>query len=115
MKKYTSREQIIKDIDKALAKVTKAKAVAQEHLDQESFLIGTTNLSELRAHREAADFQLRKIKRLENVRLKMLKEKLSEFDTAPLALPPDTLPAKTSSPALPPPMPPCASSDDVTP
>lgn len=55
MKKYTSRDQILKDIDAALAKVQKAKVVAQEHLDQEALLLGMTSLTELRAHREAAD------------------------------------------------------------
>jgi len=87
MKRYTSREQIVKDIDSALRKVGNAKAVAQEHLEQEEFLKGVHHLlSELRAHRDKADFQFRKIKRLETVRLPYLKAKLSEFDTQPLPL-----------------------------
>jgi len=81
MKRYTHRDQIIADIDRARAKIKKAKIVAQEHLDAEAFLTGTTDLSGLRLHREAADKQFRKIKRLENVRLKKLGEKLAEMDT----------------------------------
>jgi hypothetical protein len=84
MKRYTCRDQIIADIDRAHAKIAKAKVVAQEHLDAEEFLTGTTDLSGLRLHREAADKQFRKIKRLENVRLKKLGEKLAEMDTVPM-------------------------------
>jgi len=115
MKCYTNRDQIIKDIDKALAKVSKAKLVAQEHLDQEALLLGSDNLSDLRAHRKAADFQFRKIKRLQDVRLKELKAKLSEFDTATLALPPDTSLEPSPSPLAQLQTEPCASSDGVTP
>ena len=84
MKIYKNRDQIIADIDRAHAKISKARVVAQEHLDAEEFLIGTTDLTGLREHREAADKQFRKIKRLINVRLKKLGEKLAEMDTAPL-------------------------------
>jgi len=84
MKKYTHRNQILTDIDHAHAKISMAKIVAQEHLDAESLLTGTTDLSGLRLHREAADKQFRKIKRLENVRLKNLGEKLAEMDTVPM-------------------------------
>jgi hypothetical protein len=93
MKRYTSREQIIKDIDGACEKVKKALKVAQEHLDQEELLTGATEkVEELRRHREAADFQFRKIKRLKEVRLIKLKERLAEFDTGALisTSPPDT-------------------------
>jgi hypothetical protein len=38
MKKYAFREQIIKDIDRALEKVQKALEAAQEHLDYEAML-----------------------------------------------------------------------------
>lgn len=85
MKKYTSREQIVKDIDVARKKITKAKLVAQEHLDQEELLTGGSNLIELRKHREAADFQFRKIKRLEDRRLPQLGRKLAEWDTLELS------------------------------
>jgi len=88
MRKYKTREQIIRDIDNALAKVIKAKVVAQEHLDQEELLTGGNNLVELRKQREAADKQFRKIKRLETVRLPKLKEKLAEWDTIPLDVAP---------------------------
>lgn len=90
MKKYTTSTQIEKDIDSAYKKIAKAKAVAQEHLDCESLLVGTTALDELRQHREAADKMFRKIKRLETVRLPKLKEKLQEFNTLsmPGILPP---------------------------
>ncbi len=113
MKRYTSREQIIRDIDSALKKVRLAKVKAQECLDQEELLNGSVeNLSELREHREKADFQFRKIRRLENVRLPALKEKLAEFDT--LALP-GTLPDTGCSPASPqPPLEPVASSCDAS-
>lgn len=115
MKRYTSRDQILNDIDKALAKVAKAKLAAQEHLDNEEFLKGIDEkLSELREYREQADYQFRKIKRLETVRLPYLKTKLSEFDTATFPsldtaseknpLPPQPLPIETG-----------ASSDDVPP
>lgn len=84
MKTYTSAAQIEKDIDSALRKVAKAKLVAQEHLDMEELLKGTTNVVELREHRDAADKQFRKIKRLETVRLAKLKAKLAEFNTGAL-------------------------------
>jgi len=84
MKHYTSREAILKDIDAAHRKIVKAKKVAQEHLDAEELLGGTGEIKELREHREAADKQFRKIKRLETVRLKQLGEKLAEFDTMSL-------------------------------
>jgi len=84
MKIYKTRDQILKDIDSANRKIAKAKVVAQEHLDAESFLIGTTDLTGLRQHREAADKQFRKIKRLKNVRLKKLGDKLAEMDTIPI-------------------------------
>ena len=86
MKIYTTKEQVEKDIDSALNKVTKAKALAQEHLDAESLLEGTGDLTSLRIHRDAADKQFRKIKRLETVRLRFLKEKLAEMLTGSLAL-----------------------------
>jgi hypothetical protein len=84
MKKYTNCNQIIADIDRAHAKIAKAKLVAQEHIDAESFLTGTTDLSGLSLHREAADKQFRKIERLQNVRLKKLGEKLAEMNTMSL-------------------------------
>lgn len=115
VKKYTSREQIIKDIDSAHKKITKAKKVAQEHLDQEEFLTGGSELQELRKHREAADFQFRKIKRLENRRLPMLGRKLAEWDTIPLVASPDTEPAKLPPPCEPPQPQPFSASDDVLP
>lgn len=115
MKKYTTPEQVTKDIDSALKKIEKAKRVAQEHLDQEQFSTGGNELSELRKHREAADFQFRKIKRLETVRLPKLKAKLAEMRTTPLALPPDTLPVKPPQPASPDPIPPDVASSDVMP
>lgn len=100
MKTYTSAAQIEKDIDSALRKVAKAKIIAQEHLDMEDLLKGTTNVSELREHRDAADKQFRKIKRLETVRLAKLKEKLQEFNTLslPLTSLPDTSPDSSSHP-----------------
>lgn len=85
MKTYTSTLQIERDIDKAYAKISKAKKSAQEHLDAEALYIGSTKLDEIRFHREAADKLLRKIKRLETVRLPKLKEKLQEMNT--IALP----------------------------
>lgn len=88
MKNYTSATQVIKDIDSALKKIEKAKKVAQEHLDQEEFLTGGNELSELRKHREAADFQFRKIKRLESVRIPKLRQKLAEMETEPLGITP---------------------------
>lgn len=84
MKRYTSREQILKDINSAHAKIAKAKQIAQSHLDEEELFAGTDNASELRKCRDAADKQFRKIKRLETVRLPKLGEKLAEFDTIPL-------------------------------
>ncbi len=84
MKRYTSREKIIKDIDGALKRVASAKRLAQEYLDDEELLTGTSAVDKLRKAREAADFQFRKIKRLENVRLPALKAKLAEFDTSSL-------------------------------
>ncbi len=86
MKNYKTREPIIKDIDAAHRKITKAKRIAQEHLDAEELLTGTGEVQELREHREAADKQFRKIKRLETVRLKQLGDKLAEFDTIQLTL-----------------------------
>lgn len=97
MKKYTSTEQIERDIDKAYAKIAKAKEVAQGYLDEEQLLIGGTDVSELRDVREKADFQFRKIKRLEDVRLPKLKSALAEFNTLTLPLP-DTAPDSVSPP-----------------
>lgn len=84
MKRYKNREQILKDIDRAHAKIAASKKVAQGFLDEEELLTGTGNLVELRAARESADKQFRKIKRLETVRLPKLGEKLAEMDTLPL-------------------------------
>lgn len=84
MKKHTHRDQIVKDIDRAHAKIKFAKEAAQGFLDEEELLTGTGNVVELRAAREAADKQFRKIKRLETVRLPKLGEKLAEMDTIPL-------------------------------
>lgn len=85
MKKYKDAQQIERDIDKAYKKIESAKKSAQDHLDTEALPIGTTALDELRYHRECADKLLRKIKRLETVRLPKLKEKLQEMNT--IALP----------------------------
>lgn len=85
MKKYSSAAQIEKDIDSAHKKIAKAKAIAQEHLGAEALLLGASDLTEIREHREAADKQFRKIKRLEAIRLPKLKAKLQEFNTIPLA------------------------------
>lgn len=103
MKKYTSSAQIEKDINSAYKKIAKAKVVAQEHIDAESLLIGTTALDELREHREAADKMFRKIKRLETVRLPKLKEKLQEFNTLALpgVLPPNNEPGLSPESAPP--------------
>lgn len=106
MKKYTSSTQIEKDIDSALRKVAKAKATAQEHLDMEDLLKGADNASELREHREAADKQFRKIKRLESVRLVKLKNALAEFNTGALPFAePCSGPDSSSRPASPYPSP----------
>jgi len=102
MKKYTHRDQIIKDIDSALRKIEKAKKVAQGYLDEEELLLGTDNVSEYRQARENADKQFRKIKRLETLRLPKLKEKLAEMDTIEL---PGTQPVAASPVPLPPPSP----------
>lgn len=85
MKKYKDAKQIERDIDKAYKKIGVAKKDAQEHLDAEALFIGSTKLDEIRFHRESADKLLRKIKRLETVRLPKLKEKLQEMNT--IALP----------------------------
>lgn len=114
MKLYTSREQIIKDIDGALKKVARAKTTAQEHLDAEELLTGSSNVTELRKERELADKQFRKVKRLETVRLPKLKSKLAEWDTVPLnGL--DTLPEPNQEPAQSLQPQPAFSPDDVTP
>lgn len=84
MKNYKSRDQILKDINAAHRKIAKAKLVAQGFLDEEELLTGTMNLVDMRAAREAADKQFRKIKRLETVRLPKLGAKLAEMDTMPL-------------------------------
>lgn len=98
MKRYTSREQILKDIDSAHKKIAKARRVAQSYLDEEELFSGTDNASELRKCRDAADKQFRKIKRLETVRLPKLGEKLAEMDTIPL-IPSHTAPEQTSTPS----------------
>lgn len=84
MKTYTTREAIIKDIDSAYRKMGNAQAIAQEHLDQEELLKGSSEVIQLRHEREAADKQFRKIKRLQTDRLPKLKECLAMFDTLPL-------------------------------
>ena len=86
MKSYTHRDQILKDIASAHKKIEKAKVLCQDHLDSEKLLEGTDSVVEMRTHREAADKLLRKIKRLQEVRLKKLGEKLAEMDTAPLPI-----------------------------
>jgi len=114
MKRYTSVAQVDKDIDKAHMKIAKSKAIAQEHLDAESLLEGSTDVTELRQHREAADKQFRKIKRLESVRLKRLGEERSRLCTPVFAVPgiaPETLPQ--SAPPLQPS--PSGASSDVMP
>lgn len=85
MKRYTTRDQIIKDIDSEHRKIAEAKIVEQEHLDEEELLTGTNDLTGLREARDKADKQFRKIKRLETMRLPKLGEKLAEFDM--MALP----------------------------
>ena len=81
MKRYTTREQILKDIDRAHAKVKKLEAQAQEQLDAESLLAGTDAVAEKRKHGEAADKLLRKIKYQKERRLPKLGAKLAEMDT----------------------------------
>lgn len=115
MKRYTSREQILKDIDSAHRKIAKANVAAQEHLDNEEFLRGATeSVAEMRQHREAADFQFRKIERLKTKRLVALGAKLAEFDTRAL-FSPGNEPA--SGPHTPSPLPPepCDALNDVPP
>jgi len=104
VKRYTKREQIIKDIDTAHRKIAKAKVVMQEHFDMEELLRGCGANAEQRAATEAADKQMRKIKRLETVRLPQLGAKLAEFDTIPI-IPSDTLPGTSSEPFSTPPSP----------
>lgn len=116
MKTYKTREQIIRDIDSAYRKIGNAKAIAQEHLDNEQLLVGSpSQLSELRKEREKADKQFRKIKRLETVRLPKLKTRLAEWDTPLLNGADDIALAKTPAPVPPTPPPPSAESDDVLP
>lgn len=99
MRKYKNRDQIIRDIDKARAKVQCAKKIAQEHLDAEELLTGiASRLSELKQHRENADAQFRKIKYLETRRLPALGNALAEWDTKLL---PGIAPAPTSAPVPP--------------
>lgn len=84
MKNYKTRDQILKDIDTAHRKIKKAKAAAQGFLDEEELLTGTGNVVDLRAAREAADKEFRKIKYQQDKRLKLLGERLAEMDTMPL-------------------------------
>jgi hypothetical protein len=114
MKRYTSVAQVDKDIDSAHRKIAKAKLVAQEHLDAESLLEGTTDVTELRQHREAADKQFRKIKRLENVRLRKLGEERSRIYT-PVFSVPGISPEPNQPPVPQPPPEPVGASGDVTP
>lgn len=114
MKRYTTREQIVKDIDRALAKVQKSLEQAREHLDAEELLTGGDNVTALREEREKADKLFRRIKRLQERRLPALKSKLAEFDT--ISLLPDDKSPETNLESSPPNQPlPSAEQCDVSP
>lgn len=78
-----SREQILRKIDLANARIKKLKTLAQDALDSEQLFLGS-DVNETRKFREEADKHFRAIKRLEKVRLAKLGRALAEFDTVPL-------------------------------
>jgi len=84
-KKYTTEASILKDIDKAHAKIKKLEAFAQTHLDMEELLRGSDVATPTaRKHQEEADMLLGKIKRLRETRLVRLGKTLAMFRTKPL-------------------------------
>ena len=82
-KKYLTEASIIKDIDKAHAKIKKLSMQAQTALDTEELLRGG-NVSACRKAQEQADLLLGKIKRLKETRLVRLGKTLAMFKTKPL-------------------------------
>lgn len=84
MKKYTHRDQILKDIDRSHTKIKKLEALAQAELDAESLYEGTADLVRKNKHHDEADKWLARVKYQKERRLKALGEKLAEFDTMPL-------------------------------
>jgi hypothetical protein len=84
MKRYKNRDQILKDIDRAHAKIRRLEKDAQSWLDEERLYEGTPMVSELRNARENADKFLKAIKYQKERRLKYLGGKLAEMDTMPL-------------------------------
>lgn len=82
-KRYTSREMVLKDIDKAHRKIKRLKAQTQTILDAVEFL-NVEDAVERKNLNESADELLAKISRIENTRLVKLGKTLAMFDTIPL-------------------------------
>lgn len=84
-KKYTSREQVIKDIDKALRKFDRllSRARAQEEL---MWLLKDAANVEYKKHADTLEALLEKAERLKKTRLEKLKRVLAAIDTAPLGI-----------------------------
>ena len=84
-KKYTTREQIIKDIDASIRKRDKLMSKAQAADEAAEFFRVSENDSEYRKFKEESDSMLAKAGRITNTRLKRLGRTLAMFDTEPLS------------------------------
>lgn len=85
-KKYTKREQVMKDIESALRKLGKlqAESYAQDNAADLLFSVGDADAQK---HRDLATGLRKKADRLKNTRLQKLKRALAAIDTKPLGLP----------------------------
>ena len=82
-KKYTSRDQIISDIDKSTVKMNKLIQQAIAFDEAAELFRVSENEVEFKRNSECADKLFAKAKRIENTRLKRLGKALAMFDTAP--------------------------------
>jgi len=85
-KHYTSREQILKDIDKAHRKIKRLEAKAELELAAERHCRSQES-NRYVGHRDEANRLLGMISRLRNTRLRKLGATLAGFDTKPLQAP----------------------------
>lgn len=92
-KKYTTREMILKDIDKARKKYDKIMRQAGGEEDA-MYLYKESDNPDWKKHADKLDELLAKAERLKNTRLKRLQSTLAQFDTKELGIPGhETLPA----------------------
>ena len=85
-KKYTTRDQIIKDIDMASAKMRGIRIKAAAFDEASELFRVSENEVEFKRNKEESERLFAKAHRIENTRLRRLIKTLAMFDTAPLGV-----------------------------